>query len=142
MRCPDCNRFVSFDTEVTPESTDVHIFSSSVIGEFRRVLTCESCGTELKEATIGIDTQIQTDSDECNDGEEHEWEFDDGEPEGEPTMVMVTTDAKGKPIAPRYAKTYYGVEISGTVKCSKCDATGTFNGSNSEQASAFDEVTA
>ncbi len=55
MRCPDCNKFVAYDTEIEPEEEDNPSctgieFSAS----YRRVLACAECGTELKEGTVEL----------------------------------------------------------------------------------------
>jgi uncharacterized protein YbaR (Trm112 family) len=86
MRCPDCNTFVAYDTEQDPEEQgDEAIDGTTFTASARRVLTCEQCGTELKEATIEIegdvtiDGGIDVDSEEnqaLDEPHEHEWDFD------------------------------------------------------------------
>lgn len=45
MRCPDCNKFVSFDTDVEPDvSLDV-ADDGGVSGSCRIVNACADCGT-------------------------------------------------------------------------------------------------
>ncbi len=56
MRCPDCNRFVSQEAgepEVDDSTSDMQV-SLSV----RIVQNCAECGTELKEATLEIERDL------------------------------------------------------------------------------------
>lgn len=56
MRCPDCNKFVPYDTEVDPEeSGDVEFDGETFRATFTRTLTCGECGSELKSAEIEIE---------------------------------------------------------------------------------------
>jgi hypothetical protein len=150
MRCPDCQKFVSFDAEVEPEEQNGPEFDGTgVEAEYRRVLTCQECGTELKESMITVMAEVEwgkdtTPADECP-GEnavegEHEWEIEDASAEA--TIGTIDRDRHGKKIKnPRYMKITYGVNISGTVKCANCNAEGTYNGDAAETASGFDELT-
>lgn len=53
-RCPDCNKFVSYDTDQEPE-VDVDIDEDGqVTGTVRIFDACAECGTELRETTIDI----------------------------------------------------------------------------------------
>jgi hypothetical protein len=55
MRCPDCNKFVSFD-EADPEVNDLDVSDNgSVTASVRIVNTCAECGTELKEAMLELE---------------------------------------------------------------------------------------
>ena len=51
MRCPDCNKFVSFD-EGEPKVQSIEIDTSGVKCEVRIVMNCGECGQELKEAIV------------------------------------------------------------------------------------------
>lgn len=63
MRCPDCNKFVSYDESAEPEAmlevetdgTD----EATVSGTVRVVLTCAECGTELKETSFDVDETVE-----------------------------------------------------------------------------------
>lgn len=149
MRCPDCNKFVPYDTEAEPEvnSEEVQheikdgVGSAEVQIEVRRVLPCEECGTELKDSTFNVEHSIE-DACACVD-------LDSGEPEEytldievSPTVNVKNTDRHGKPIKnPRYMKTMYGVEIHATVTCQGCNKTWEFNHDDELEASSFDELT-
>lgn len=63
MRCPDCNKFVSFD-EPAVEMEDPEISSGSVTASARVALNCAECGTELAEATFDLETEFEH---ECED---------------------------------------------------------------------------
>lgn len=76
MRCPDCNKFVSYNDEdeievQTEEATyDKEERTVQVQVEVRIAKTCGECGTELKEATIEIDKTIENvDESEIADGD-------------------------------------------------------------------------
>ena len=160
MRCPSCEKFVSYDTEVEPEEESApEISGTQVTATYRRVLNCAECGEELKDATIEFDvelelaegvTEICGGTEEDADEEdasgvpadtEHEWELE-GDADVSATERTQTHDRHGKVIKNRrYAKTYYGVDFSGEAKCVRCGAKATFSASNDEQASSFNELT-
>ena len=59
MRCPDCNKFVSFD-EADPEVNTLGIDEDGQVNaEVRIVNTCADCGTELKEITFEMEHDHQ-----------------------------------------------------------------------------------
>jgi hypothetical protein len=68
-RCPDCNKFVSYDDgDVDVQSEDVE--SDEVRVEVRIVKTCAECGTELKEATLELHGPFEHDCEApTHDGE-------------------------------------------------------------------------
>src|SRR5687767_14393235 len=55
MRCPDCNKFVSFDTEADPETNIDVAEDGAITGDVRIANNCQECGTELKEGTFDVD---------------------------------------------------------------------------------------
>lgn len=143
MRCPDCNKFVAYDTDQDPEvesdpelvKTDDELhFTTS----YRRILPCGDCGTELKEGTIEIDHVVEglPDKDDLlEEGvapHEHEWFVDN-------TDAQASTNAVGRG---RGMKTFYGVDLCVTLKCEheNCDAEFEFECAGELQASCFDEV--
>jgi hypothetical protein len=144
MRCGDCIKFVSFDTDVdTEEEGSPEVSGDNFTASFRRVLTCAECGTELKESTIEIEHDFAGDIAEekkCSNEDGHSFEVESCE--ASPTTETVTKDRHGKPIkSSRYMKTLYGVEAAVTLKCEHCDATVEFTASESMQASSFEELT-
>jgi hypothetical protein len=50
-----------------------------------------------------------------------------------------TYNSKGKPIAARYRRTYYGAEIEATVRCTRCEEEFTVTDTVREQASSFED---
>jgi hypothetical protein len=156
MRCPDCNKFVAYDTEVEPEEQDAAYDGETLTVELRRVLACEQCGTELKEATFSLEEPLELEhTQECLDHALGKWIApDELEPEpaeepdyevtvdAEPTMRFQTHDRHGKPIKrSRYQRTYYGVSVTVTVECERCEARAEAILGDELQASAFDELT-
>jgi hypothetical protein len=149
MRCPDCNRMVSYNTEEDPEANIELDNEGHISGDIRRVLTCGECGTELKETTFDIDQDaagalIEVEpKTQCPTGDDHEWDWETAdEPSVSPTEGRETTDRRGKKITnPRYMKTLYGVMIDGEVKCKHCPAKATYSFEENQAASSFDELT-
>ena len=135
MRCPDCAKMVSYDTEADVETqSGPEVSGNTVTAEYRRVLTCAECGTELKEANFNLEMEITTEdcqsiAELCPDGTPHDWLISE-EGTVEPTMESGS----------RYAKTFYGVDVyDGRVTCDKCKLEGYFKGSDKEAASNLDE---
>lgn len=139
MRCNDCNKFVSFD-EQEPEVESLAVDEDgNVTAEVRIVNACSECGTELTEAVFNFDAAHSAACTE-HKGEGHELQVED---EG-----CERTDRSGYfkkgvfvPKGGRYAKHFYGVELSYTITCScgKLEAiSDTF--SDEIQASGMDEL--
>lgn len=142
MRCPDCSKMVSFDTDMEPEEQDaVEVGSDGTItaGSYRRMLGCAECGTELKESTLEINGQQLEVPEKCKDGEEHDWEVEDASVSA--TERTQSKDRNGKPIkSARYAKRFYGIEVQVKAKCAHCEAVAEGTFSADEQASSFEEL--
>jgi hypothetical protein len=146
MRCPSCNKFVSYDTDVEPEENNQEIDGTTFNASYRRVLTCGDCGEELKEAEIEVSYDFSGDIEEVEKSEktetkeEHEHSFEIESCDVEATTGAVTKDRHGRPIRnSRYMATLYGVECQVEVKC-ECGATASFTTEESERASSFDEL--
>lgn len=143
MRCPDCNKFVPFGTDTEPEIDADVDDDGNISGTARIVLTCEECGTELKEATLDIDCgvfddieQHRKDHPECKD--KGLSLADNG---GELTQRTETKDRHGKPIKnPRYMKSFYGAAVEFTVTCDECNEEFTVTWEDEVQASGMDEM--
>ena len=121
MRCPSCNKFVPFDTEVDPEEEDEPSIDDNnhFHASYTRTLTCEECGDDLKSALIEIDEDL-SDIPDCSTEEGHAWDFDK-------VSVSPSTRYEGKG---RGTRTFYGVEVSGEAKCSHCNHTMKIEASN------------
>jgi len=144
MRCPQCNKFVGNDAEVEPEEQDAPTAEGGTFtASYRRVLNCEECGEELKEATIEFDYDFSGDEPEVKgksseEGHEHEWGVSC---DVQPTTGSQTTDRRGRKITnPRYMKTLYGVCLDVTLTC-ECGQTMKFDLEESCSASSMDELT-
>ena len=132
-RCPDCNKFVSYDNFTEPE-VDVDIAEGLVSGEIRLALACGEWGAELKETTFVVDIKL----DEGHDGVGHELSVEARD--AEMTTRQGAIDKKGKPIPPRYRRTYYGVAVDFQVSC-VCGFSKDFEFKDELQASSFDDLT-
>lgn len=167
MRCPDCNKFVGFDEGNV--NLDIDIDSNGAISISGEVtLPCAECGQDLKQLSVSEDVAGEDSFDtdplelvkaKLPEGAEEvtqEW-FDkhctieyEGDFDSSYHERAQTHDRRGKPIRnSRYAKTYKGAEITGTIKRTiTCDVTGvepiveeeSFEHTIEEQASAFEEL--
>lgn len=155
MRCEQCSKFVSFDTDTEPEINITVDDEGSVTGDVRIVNTCAECSTELKETTFSVDEDFST---EIAEHRNAEGEVPEGEPvpEGEEPKVhkelsvdhdggsrndrTQSTDRHGKPIkSSRYMKRFYGAEMTITVTC-ECGETFERAWSDEVQASGMEEL--
>src|SRR5438045_7117871 len=120
MRCPDCNKFVSYD-EPQCEVASVSLDGESVSASVTVQLNCQDCGTTLKDAEIEAQAEFQH---ECTAPRAKDWKANqeqfeienDGDAEG--TSRTQNTDRHGKPIRlSRYMKTFYGFTLEPEIKC-------------------------
>lgn len=114
MRCPDCNKFVSYD-EADPEVNDLEISDDgTVTAEVRIVNTCGGCGQDLKEATLDFSEEVDV---SAHSGEGHDLSVEESSCERTQRSGYFK---KGVfvPAGGRYAKTFYGASLSYTVTCS------------------------
>lgn len=152
MRCPDCAKFVPFDTEAEPEGDLTIDNDGQLTGEVERGLPCGECGTTLKSAMFNVDQDLNEIVDvkpaPSNDPagvtyctKAHDWDWENAdEPSISPTERLSDTDRKGNKIKlTRFMTKYYGIEIEGDVRCKDCPAVGVYKFSDEESASAFDE---
>jgi len=144
MRCPDCAIFVSYGGDLEPEIESEEINEDELTGSVRVVLDCAECGGELKESSMEYEVQIEH---ECSDANEEDSDAD-GEDQFEIhstatsfTERRQTKDRHGKPITNyRYQRTYYGAEITTTIKCTRCEEEFDVETTVEEQASSFEEM--
>jgi RecJ-like exonuclease len=140
MRCPDCNKFVSFDTDTEPEVDDLEVDESGrVTGTVRIVNTCAECGAELKEATFDLEIDLVN---ECEDHVNEEGKDSPHSLEVESDSAERTEREDGKPGTPaRYRRHYYGAEVRVTVTCD-CDTAFKAEGewSDDVQGSGMEEM--
>lgn len=141
MRCPSCEKFVSYD-EPELEEQEPEVDGDNVRLEVRMSLNCADCGDELKETTFELETEVTSpdveDNAPCASG--HEWTAELNSCDA--TDRYQDKDRNGKTITNfRYRKHLYGVEAQVSVKCSVCNHEETFTMKDETQASAFDELT-
>jgi hypothetical protein len=153
MRCPDCGKFVPFDTEAEPEANLEIDSEGQMSGNVRRVLPCGECGTELKETTFDIDQDLSeilqiegkpASQVPCtSEDQQHEWDWEHAEePMVSADSRMEDKDRHGKKIkSSRYMTQYYGVLIEGNVTCKNCATVAAYEVKDEASASSFDELT-
>lgn len=143
MRCPDCEKMVSYgdpEMEVLSEEVDEN---GSVSVTIRMALTCADCGIELKDNEFELSTGVEH---ECSpkEGEKEEKEFEFELELDDPEFIedyQPKTDKKGKLTPKRYQKHFYGVTIMGRVTCNRCGEELPIEMSDECQASGFNELT-
>jgi hypothetical protein len=114
MRCPDCSKFVSLEFNEPELEGDLDVTEEGVVtGSVRIVRACADCGTELKEASF--DLEFTPNNDQIKDHLNPEGQSIH-ELEVEEDGVSQIEEGGG-----RYAKSYFGAEVSFHVRCS-CDA--------------------
>lgn len=133
MRCPDCSKFVSFDTDVEPEFDDPQPeeVAEGCEVDVYIVNTCAECGAGLKTADLSVTLE----------GPEKEHDEKCGGALSLEFSVERTEESRGlKPNPPaRYCKHYYGVKINASVKCDACDFKHEAEGSDECPGSSMDE---
>lgn len=137
IRCPNCEKFASLETGEEPEIQGDEVQGDEddgfiITGEVRIVRICQDCGEELKEANLEFEM-------ECPPGfSEDGWEYELG---ATATERIDRVNAKGRPIKPRYAKSFYGAEITATFTgpeetCVACNGSGHYDADGSPECSA------
>lgn len=146
MRCPDCNKFVSFDSDLDPEvSIDVDA-DGMVSGTVRIVNACDQCGQELKEATFEIDVDLSEEmKTHILGAKENGVDFDEHAPEcqleASRTDRMNNKTRGGKLITNyRYMKHMYGAEGEIVLTCSCGEEVARQQWSDEVQGSGMDEL--
>jgi len=133
MRCPDCNRFVSYD-EPEAEVDSYNFSEKQLTAEVRIVLKCAECGEELKEATKTFEKEIT-----CPECGGSNLECDNIDSNGDSRFEE--KDDKGKPIKnSRYLKTFYIANLVIEMSCLDCEHEWIENEVVEEQASFFEEL--
>lgn len=147
MRCPECNRFVSYDDPPECETEAVEVIDDNTVrAEVEVRLNCGECSTSLKSVIVEGEADFDH---ECNDVGERVEGYADGDeqftliddaPEAEGTSRVVDTIVNGKPSGNRRnMRTYYGFELTAQVRCLKCGDEFDVRVEGEEQASSFEE---
>src|SRR4051812_35969271 len=136
MRCPNCNKFVSYDVDTDPEIEVTISDDGTVTGTCRIVNGCAECGTELKEANFDIEMPAAGSEDhDCLGHLEVEVE------DAYRIEETQTLDRNGKTIKnPRYMKHLYGAGATFSVTCDKCDFSAEVPWKDFQSASGMDEL--
>jgi hypothetical protein len=133
VRCPNCNKFVSLDTETEPEvELEADETTGEVTGTVRIVNNCADCGTEMTEASFDVDVEFplsEAHMKEHPEDEEHALELEDP---GADRMERSTGRGRG-------TKTFYGAEAELVVRC-RCGFEEKLPWSDDVQASYMDEL--
>lgn len=144
MRCPDCAKFVAFDTDNEPEHDDAEVDEGGTVtvSGVRITNNCAECGQELKEASFDLEGTIDFPAEWCDE----EGDLKEGvELSAEVVNAERTDRSDGKPNTPsRFRRTFYGATL--TVEVTATDADGKAIGepvsielSDECQASGMDE---
>jgi hypothetical protein len=140
MRCPDCNKFASMDSDSDPEITLDVDDRGVVTGSVHIDNNCGDCGTTLKTADIDVEEDfsdvIEGHIEEVTKNGEHEATEEGYEltVEFENEERAVRTEGKG-----RGARTYYGAQFTIKLHCS-CGAEWSRDVTAEVQASAMEEA--
>lgn len=129
-RCPDCNKFVSFEEEEPEINVDVDD-EGAITGTCRIVNSCQDCGAELTEYTFDIETAVEL-------PEEVLKKVENG------ASISVGDDAeRGSRIEGRGrgTKTFYGARATFTVTVEGVEQNFSVEWNDDVQASFMDTLT-
>jgi hypothetical protein len=103
MRCPDCEKFVPYDTDQEPEEDGNPELDDdgSFNATYTRRLACGECGGDLKEGLVEVAGAVSSDA-PCKDGATHTWS-------------LVSCNAQ-----PTTGRRAYGVLCDVEAECTKC----------------------
>ena len=158
MRCPDCQKFVSFE-EQDPDVESVDLNDGTVTADVRIVNACAECSTELTEASFSMETTVALAADTDKTVPEeitdllaaHKCEKKDKDDEPSFSTEDESSERtqrqgyfKGGKFVPkygRYGKSFYGASIEVSIKCEHCDEVVAHATLNDEvQASGMDSL--
>lgn len=120
MRCPDCNKFVSYEGDEEPVIDSDDISEDGDISlEVTITKNCGECGSEIAQMSLTLGENVDLGE---HHGKGHEITLEVEDPtqtERYETTYYDRRAKKRKPIkSPRYYRHYFGVEVPYTVKCS------------------------
>jgi hypothetical protein len=131
MRCPQCNRWPQLE-QLDPDSS-VDLNGDSITGDVRIILACAECGTEIKDAEFNVDidvSEVMARHDCPNEDVGTGWFAD----------VIVENTSRQHPPNARRRKTFYGFDLTATLKCNCGEVEETFEESDEVQASHMNEL--
>ena len=135
-RCPDCAKFVGLEEPEEASIEDSGCEGGHVTVEVHMTRNCAECGTEMKESYLTYEKEFECPS--CSPDVE---DIELISVEAEVTSRMQSIDRNGKPIKnPRYMKTYYGADLTLSLKCNHCEHEWTEDDGVEAAASEFEDV--
>lgn len=141
MRCPECNKFVSFDMEGDPLEDGVAVDADGVVTVDATVENvCEQCNTTLTSASLTVEiaafkADVQLHKTSCA----ARLDVDHTDLQRHNSMLM--TGKNGKPLKPSGWRQMCGVEATVNLVCRTCDHDfGSETGIESILASAMEEI--
>lgn len=105
MKCPSCNKFAGLESQDPEVDEEFDAESGQVTASARLVRNSSCCGDEMKEASFEFEEAMPEEIVQAHQGEGHELEAD---------FSSEAIEEGGG----RYAKSYFGVQIDVTVRCS------------------------
>lgn len=127
-RCPDCNKFATLEFQDPEESlTEFDPETGHIEAEYRIIRNCADCGTEMKEATITFDEQLDSSITDAHTGDGH----------GLSAEFSAEQYEEG---GGRYAKAYFGVELTVTITCECGSVNEVLTLVEKEAASSMDDL--
>jgi hypothetical protein len=128
MRCPSCNKFVSYSEEPSIDIETESIEDTDLTSDIAVYLTCEQCGTQLRQAAATLETSFH-DEHTCDPtAEVHAFQ-------GE----RYTIDDSQSSGCQLDAKTWQA-DLDFIIHCARCDTTFDYTTSTTIPTSDFEEV--
>ena len=145
--CSGCQKFASISEDAEPE-VEANADGDKIQGTVTVRLESACCNETMAEAELEWNYTIQDSDHEHRTLETDidEWAADNGEiyevesVDAAFTSEQQTTARDGRPIRnSRYARMFYGAEITATVRCNACDVEFDVTDTVLEQASNFND---
>lgn len=154
MRCQSCEKFVSLEMQEpeSPDSLEVEFNEDEeapefhITGSVRIVRTCADCGTEMKEATLDIDVNVDL-FEGLSNAPQDKGPSELVEAEKVPFGALNEATVEDESISAieegggRYQKAYYGADAVFVIRAGPDDAVvARATWSDKVAASAMDEI--
>lgn len=143
MRCPDCGKFVSYDTDGDPDLDGMSVNEKGEVTVDARIENaCADCGTCLKSADFSLEGTVDLSpfrGHVCPDEKPQP-----GVPPAESLPLLDVEEVSSERTervegSGRGARTFYGVSVEVVVKCGCGKASARLTLSEEVQASDMDE---
>lgn len=123
MRCPDCNKFVSYEDDPTIELNSLDVMDNGVVADVSVQLCCSQCGTTLREASLLTELALTPDDHTCEDYRDHDSESDDEAYDADDLFVSSDEGSPEPTVRNVNGKTFYGFRLETQLRCKCCDDT-------------------